>query len=276
MAIEIERWAGREASVNSWLIHDETSTVVVDVLRNSSEAEELADHLDAGGRRVAAVLVTHGHPDHFIGLGVMNRRFPEAPLLVATEAVRESIVGFATWMTAVGWLDAEAHMQPLGSSTPNGFDYGSKLGVVEGGAVALDGGDVITLCTDHPATECDVMTTLSVPAANAFFPADLLYVGVHSWQGPDVTRTKVEAWIATLEQLRVELPADTIVCPGHGPATDRTAFGSMAAYLRDFLDSTSPPTTRQAAVAAMTEKYPSHEQADFLLAMSVDFHVPEA
>jgi glyoxylase-like metal-dependent hydrolase (beta-lactamase superfamily II) len=271
--VEIERWAGVEASVNSWLIHGERSTLVVDVLRNSDEATALADHLERAGRIVTSVLITHGHPDHFIGLGVIATRFPEAALMVATDQIRSSIVGFAEWMTSVGWLDAEAHMQPRTADRPHGFDY-ARLVTVPGTAIDLDG-DVVELHSDHPHTECDVMTTLSVASANAYLAADLLYVGVHSWQGPDVTRPKIEAWIGCVERLARTLPADTVVYPGHGPATDTKALIAMAEYLRHFLDVTRPPTTRAAATAAMCDRYSDHEQADFLLAMSVDHHVPD-
>jgi len=272
--LEIERWAGAEASVNSWLIHDGESTLVVDVLRNSAEATALADHLERSGRRVSAVLVTHGHPDHFIGLGVIAARFPDARLLVATDDVRASIIGFASWMTSVGWLEAEPHMKPRSDDHREGFDY-ARLVTVSGSSIQLDGGETVELHVDHPANECDVMTTLSVPAANAYFPADLLYVGVHSWQGPDVDRHKIEAWIATVERLAAELPDDVRVFPGHGPETGVGAFHEMAEYLRHFLSATELPTSRAAATAAVTARYPDHEQAEFLLAMSVDHHVPE-
>jgi glyoxylase-like metal-dependent hydrolase (beta-lactamase superfamily II) len=272
--LEIERWAGAEASVNSWLIHGDESTLVVDVLRNSDEATALADHLEASQRRVSSVLVTHGHPDHFIGLGVMAARFPHAELLVAGDDVRASIIGFAGWMASVGWLEAEPHMKPRSADHPEGFDY-TRLVTVSGSSIELDGGDHVELHVDHPATECDVMTTLSVPSANAYFPADLLYVGVHSWQGPDVDRRKIEAWIDTVERLAEELPADTRVLPGHGPETGVHAFHEMAEYLRHFLIATEPPTTRAAATEAITARYPDHRQADFLLAMSVDHHVPD-
>jgi glyoxylase-like metal-dependent hydrolase (beta-lactamase superfamily II) len=270
--IEIERWAGSEASVNSWLLHGERSTLIVDVLRNSHEAAALADHLERAGRNVTSVLITHGHPDHFIGLGVIATRFPEAALLVATDQIRSSIVGFAEWMTSVGWLDAEAHMQPRTADRPDGFDY-DCLVTVSGTTIDLDG-DVIELHSDHPPTECDVMTTLTVASANAYLAADLLYVGVHSWQGPDVDRPKIEAWIASVEHLARSLPAATVIYHGHGPVTDTTALIEMAEYLRHFLAVTRPPTTRAAATAAMCERYRDHEQADFLLAMSVEHHVP--
>jgi hypothetical protein len=45
--IDIQRYAGRQAHVNSYLLSDANCVIVVDLLRNSPEADRLADHVQA-------------------------------------------------------------------------------------------------------------------------------------------------------------------------------------------------------------------------------------
>src|ERR1700677_2398875 len=73
--IEIQRYAGREANVNSYLLSDAENVIVIDLLRNSNEAVALADHVEATGKKLACIFISHGHPDHYI----WSRRLP-APL----------------------------------------------------------------------------------------------------------------------------------------------------------------------------------------------------
>src|SRR5580698_6359601 len=96
--ISIERFAGREANVNAYIIHKATHAVVVDSLRNREEAAELAQAIRQSGRRLQAVFVTHGHPDHYIGSRTLKEAFPSARILVASEAIKTDTINFSTWM----------------------------------------------------------------------------------------------------------------------------------------------------------------------------------
>jgi glyoxylase-like metal-dependent hydrolase (beta-lactamase superfamily II) len=49
--------------------------ILVDLLRNSVAAERLANHVEASGKTLTTILLTHGHPDHYIGLGVSIASF---------------------------------------------------------------------------------------------------------------------------------------------------------------------------------------------------------
>jgi glyoxylase-like metal-dependent hydrolase (beta-lactamase superfamily II) len=86
--IEIQRYAGQEANVNSYLLSDAENVIVIDLLRNSNEAVALADHVEGTGKKLASIFISHGHPDHYIGLGVFRRRFPDAPVRVASTDIR--------------------------------------------------------------------------------------------------------------------------------------------------------------------------------------------
>jgi glyoxylase-like metal-dependent hydrolase (beta-lactamase superfamily II) len=97
--------------VNSYLISDSRNLIVVDTLRNSREAEKLADHVESSGKKLSLIFVSHGHPDHYIGLGVFHSRFSDAPIKVASSEIRDDIIGFSRWMESVGWLNVETKMK---------------------------------------------------------------------------------------------------------------------------------------------------------------------
>ena len=128
--IEIERYAGQQANVNSYLLSDTNSMIVVDLLRNSVEAERLADHTEASGKELAAILITHGYPDHYIALGVFHRRFPSAPVKVASAEIRDDIIGFSQWMESVGRLEPEPRMKVKSDQNPDGFGYAGVIQVL--------------------------------------------------------------------------------------------------------------------------------------------------
>jgi hypothetical protein len=129
--IDIQRYAGTQANVNSYLLSGADSVIVVDLLRNSLEAEKLADHVEASGKILETIFVTHGHPDHYLGLGVFHRRFPNVPVRVASREIRDDIIGFSGWMESVGWLDAEPTMKVKSIKNPKGFDYAGIVQVLE-------------------------------------------------------------------------------------------------------------------------------------------------
>jgi glyoxylase-like metal-dependent hydrolase (beta-lactamase superfamily II) len=161
--ISIVRFAGREASVNAYIIHNSTHAVVVDSLRNREEAAELAQAIRQSGRTLQATIVTHGHPDYYIGTRTLKEAFPEARNLVASEAIKADTLGFSKWMDSVGWLDKQPQMKPKSAEAPAGFDYGTQIEVLDDDHLVLKGGGVLEIRSDYPATESGHMSTVYVP-----------------------------------------------------------------------------------------------------------------
>jgi glyoxylase-like metal-dependent hydrolase (beta-lactamase superfamily II) len=275
--IEIERYQGQEASVNSYLISDARNLIVVDLLRNSAEAERLADHVESTGKRLDSVYVSHGHPDHYIGLGVFHRRFPDVPVKVASSKIRDDIIGFSTWMESVGWLNAEAKMKVKSEQNPEGFDYSNVIGVLNDPLLRLPSEQAsIQVQTDYPAAECGHTTTLVIPEQRTFLGFDLLYNRVHAWCGTGVGRTEINNWIQALDQIGTTVSDRgwTLYC-GHGDSGDGQLVGDMKRYLQAFLEVTTAAKSRQEAMDEMKVLFPGFAQEDFLLRYSVDFHVKE-
>jgi glyoxylase-like metal-dependent hydrolase (beta-lactamase superfamily II) len=275
--VEIERYQGQEASVNSYLISDATNLIVVDLLRNSSEAERLADHVESTGKKLESIFVSHGHPDHYIGLGVFHSRFPDVPVKVASSKIREDIIGFSTYMESIGWLNAEPKMKVKSEKNPEGFDYSNVIQVLNEPLIRLPSEQSsIQIQTDYPAAECGHTTTLVIPRQRAFLGFDLLYNRVHAWCGPGVGRAEIENWLNALDGIgRVASEGGWTFYCGHGDSGDERLVSNMKQYLQTFLQVTTAAKSRQEAMDEMKALFPGFAQEDFLLRYSVEFHVKE-
>lgn len=274
--INITRFAGREASVNAWIVSNASHSLLIDALRSESEAEELAGVIAATGKTLWAILVTHGHPDHYIGLRVLNEHFPQARILVAREEIKADIIGFSSWMESVGWLDGIARMKVKSEANPDGFDYAARIEVIDTDDITLPGGGTLDINASYPAMECSHMTTLHMPEACALFTADLVYNGVHPWLGQGVGLAEIAAWSQSIADLKMQYGRSGVtIYPGHGAAGGPELLDHIRTYLSDFVAAANVAESNDALTARISALYPGAEQADFLLAYSVLNHGPE-
>jgi len=74
------------APISATLISGEQDAVLVDAMLTSDQALALGSWIAARNRTLTTIYITHGHGDHFFGLGLLLDRFPRARAL-ATPAV---------------------------------------------------------------------------------------------------------------------------------------------------------------------------------------------
>jgi len=276
--LQVEVYQGGFASVNSFIFSNGKSLVVLDVQRKADEARKLADLVASKGLPLTHVLISHGHTDHFTGMAVFHARFPDAKIVVATEAIRRDIKEYAMYMDRGGATGAEPALDPAlrprSAEYPNGFDYERTIQVLTEGRLTLEGGGTLELTTDYPPTEARHMTTVYSPNLNALFLADFGYNQVHLWLGDDISKRRITMWRSELLKIKAKyLALSPKVYPGHGDPTDLALFDRMVQYIDDFVRVTTQARSREAAMHEMQSLYPNYREADFFLRYSIENHV---
>jgi glyoxylase-like metal-dependent hydrolase (beta-lactamase superfamily II) len=225
MVVEVFR--GSAATVNSYIIIDEKEVVLIDALGNANEAENLAKCIREIGKPLSHVVITHGHPDHYMGLRVLRNYFPAAAFVVARDSIKEDIIEYSSRLERAGWPDGntaldlyegDPGMKPKSYANPAGFDYEKELQVLMRNKLGLQSGALLELAVLYQPTECAHMTIIYAPVINALFTADLVYNNMF-YRDEGVDRVHAGNWVHALQQLKDQYrEMDPVVYPGHGEA----------------------------------------------------------
>jgi len=272
--LQVEVFKGEVATVNSYIFSNGKSLIVMDVQRATNEAKKLAEVIKSKKLPLTHILISHGHPDHYIGMDWLHKEFPEAKIVVPTNDIKQDIKGFSTWMESVGWLDAEPTLKPKSAKNPNGFDYENNIHVLSDNTLTLNGGGTLELNTNYKASESEHPTTVYSKDLNALFMSDFGYNGVHLWMGTGVTNEHIANWRAQLEGFKSQYAKlNPKVYPGHGDPTDIKLLDTTINYIDNFNSIVSVAKSKEEATEKIKALYPNYKEADFLLKYSIDNHM---
>ena len=215
-------------SVRTWspitatLICGERDAVLVDPLLTRQQGRALADWVAARGKNLTTVYITHGHGDHWFGLGAVRERYPNVRA-VATAPVVEymrqqaSPKVFANWTSRFpGQIQRNvAVAEPL---TDPRFE--------------LEGHELLVVETGH--TDTDQTTALHVPSIDLVVAGDVVYNDVHLYLAESDHARRLE-WIHALDAVEALRPRNVVA--GHkrpGRPDDPKTVEETRTYICDF------------------------------------------
>jgi glyoxylase-like metal-dependent hydrolase (beta-lactamase superfamily II) len=241
--------------VNSHLLVGERETLLVDAQMLRVDAEAVADLVAASGRPLKRILITHAHPDHFLGTSWLLARFPDAKVF-APASVADGVRRIGTM--ARGFVAGEFGEAAAGSVVvPEALPAGPvMLDDLRLEPILFEGG------------ECEHTLALVAADRGEILSSDPLYGGTHLYLGD----RDFSGWRAHLD--RLASLGITWARPGHGrPGLLTDLVAQNRRYLADFEQTTAAHKTRADAEAALKALYPTHAGAR-LLRFSLDAAYP--
>jgi len=241
------------------LIAGERDAVLVDALMTTEEADQLVTWIRGTGKRLRAVVVTQGQPDHFFGLGQVLRAFPDA-VATAVADVAEHARAHTGSVLRARWETLFPGRLPVTVTAPTPGPAGAID--LEGHSLQLfDVGEV----AGRPSS------VVAVRDLDALIGGDLVYNGVHPWLIGTDARDRRRWWRA-LDLVEALRPAWVVAGHRHPGATSDAAGAQVAdlrRYLEDVETTLAASTDPASFVAAMVRRWPHHGNRSTLEASAV-------
>ena len=81
-----EKWMWVPTSAT--LIYGERDAVLVDAFLTVQQAHAAVEWIVASGKNLTTIYITHGHSDHFFGIGALLDRFPNAKAVATPNVLK--------------------------------------------------------------------------------------------------------------------------------------------------------------------------------------------
>src|SRR5713101_282868 len=231
--------------ISSTLISGKRDSVLVDTFITVEQADIVVEWVAASGKNLTTIYITHGHGDHFFGIGALLDRFPNARA-VATPNVLKVMRRQTSPEYVASFWNARYPGQ-----IPAHLVLAEEL---KGNVIDLEGRDLVVVEVGH--TDTDHTTCLHVPSVGLVVAGDAAYNDVHLYLVESNTQARRE-WIAALDTIET-LKARAVIA-GHKKAEKDDSpriIEETRQYIRDFERLAEMTSTAGELYDKMLELYP--------------------
>jgi glyoxylase-like metal-dependent hydrolase (beta-lactamase superfamily II) len=235
------QWVANTAT----LIFGQSEAVLVDTYTSLTQNAELVEWVKSFDRNLTHIYITHGHGDHFFGIGQLVEAFPRARAVATKGSVEASYTQGSTQLMEGLWKKL------FPGEIPSQITYPEPL---EEGFFELEGHRLEVVETGF--TDTADTTALWVPELRLIVAGDVVYNDTHQYTA-ETTPESREHWAQAAERLAVLDPAAVVA--GHKkPDTpdDPKILTQTAAYLRDFNAAAAETSTAEELYDRMLARYP--------------------
>ncbi len=228
------------------LIYGKRDAVLVDAFMTVEQASALANWVTSKNKNLTTIYITHGHGDHWFGVGTLLERFPNAGIVATPNTVQVMRQNASPEALRTAWGAA------FPGQIPENLVIAKEL---EGDVIKLEGRELRVVELGH--TDTDHTTCLHVPSIGLVVAGDAAYNDVHLYLAESNVRNRQE-WIAALRKIE-SLEPRAVVASHKRPENDDNPriIEETRNYIRDFDRLAETTTTAQELYDKMLELYPS-------------------
>ncbi|KAJ9138096.1 Metallo-beta-lactamase superfamily protein [Pleurostoma richardsiae] len=235
--------------ISCTLIHSKNQAVLVDTPISVAQTEDLVRWIKQviPGKQLRYIYVTHGHGDHFFGITVLKKHWPDvqAVATAGTVAHMKQQLEPAWWNGA--WLrffPGNQIAEPVTLAEP----MKTNTLEIEGHVLRI-----------HEVGHTDTFDTtiLHVPELDLVVAGDAVYGDVHQYFGEADTTEKRLEWIRAIETIEALNPK--VVIAGHkrpGSVDGAYYLQSTKGYITAFEETVRRSETAEQIVSRMKDLFP--------------------
>ena len=233
-------------AIASTLVYGKRDAVLVDAFMTVKQADELVDWVAASGKNLTTIYITHGHGDHWFGIGALLERFPNVRAVATPDVVRvmhqQSSPEFLDRFWKAGFP----------GQIPDRLVIAEEL---KGDVIDLEGHNLVAVKLGH--TDTDHTTCLNVPSVGLVVAGDAAYNDVHLYLVESNAKSRQE-WISALDKIESLNPHAVIAAHKRpGNEDNPRIIEETRQYIRDFDRLAEMAATAQELYDKMLELYPN-------------------
>ncbi|RBJ78356.1 DUF3291 domain-containing protein [Pseudomonas sp. MWU12-2534b] len=205
---------------NAFVVETVRKLVIVDSMMTVSQAQFLRDYAKNLDKPMAAILITHPHPDHYNGVAELQDAGHEISV-ITTQSVDAAI--------RAGIDSKEQKWRPVfGSEWPN-RPFEVNRFMADGEVLEVDGVPFKLLELGMGESSADTLWLVGKPTSRALFVGDLVFNDMHSF----ISDGHTGQWLEVLSRVETIITATDRIYTGHGqPGAALELIADQRAYLR--------------------------------------------
>jgi glyoxylase-like metal-dependent hydrolase (beta-lactamase superfamily II) len=245
---------------NAYLVETEHSVVAIDATLLDSTAGELHARLVALGKPLKAVLLTHGHPDHYNGV---TRLIAGSTAEVIATAGTDRVIRESDAAKERQWRPVFGAEWPAKRTFPNRIFR-------DGEALEVDGATFAVHDLGPGESESDAYWLVQCGGREVAFIGDAVLHGVHAYMSDGHSAR----WLENLDRLARDLRGVARLYPGHGEAGGLELIEWQRRYLCEYRVTVKAVAAGRAALSDEAKGKLAEHMTTFLPSQKFAFLIP--